>query len=164
MNGLNWKNNHSDQVPLVAVLVPWRLLCLRMSQWGAPSPGLSPKNLGRAAARGQPHLAPSSLAQSREQGLLLVLSAVMTSSPAVSLSIIWGSYAPNPFYSLLLLVPAGPQTRAEGELVHRKNFFIFLCFLLFPLVWEERQGRPSARRVLVPGVGFVCWLLLVTSL
>lgn len=36
-----------------------------------------------------------------------------------------GKLSPKSLYSLLLLVPAGPQTRAEGVFAHRKNFSIF---------------------------------------
>lgn len=79
-----------------------------------------------------------------------------------------GKLSPKSLYSLLLLVPAGPQTRAEGVFVHRKNFSIFLWFPSLLLdIWGQsgrKDKRPSARRVLAPGVGFGRWLLLATSL
>lgn len=93
-----------------------------MSQRGAPSPGLCPKNLGTAAKKGQTPLPPSSLAESRADVDAFHSNYLKSSSVLVNYL---GKLSPKSLYSLLLFMPAGPQTRAEGDLVHRENFPIF---------------------------------------
>lgn len=137
----------------------WGGLWPQMSKRGAPSPGVWPKKLGACCYRGTISIATLLLgscvtghtAESRSGADAFCSNDLKSSSVLVNYL---GKLSPKSFYCVLPFVPAGPQTRPKGALVHGKIFFDFSEVSSsspwhLGAEWKERQEASSQSLIFV---------------